>query len=529
MVEPLARVLVVDDDPASQSFLEIALAKQGYQVVVAGDATEAERELAAGSIDSFSCVVTDYWMPDHTGLELLDWIKERDPSLATILVTAAGEREVMAQSLRSGAVDFLDKPIERGKLQSAVALAVARTRRQRHLTESASAAKELGRAQQRMLSLDASQGAERVEVWSYPKHEAGGDFFSRFRPEPDLLFCLLTDVSGHDLQAAYLSAYFQGMVRGLLTRGAPFEQIFPDFNRFLLEEWNQAEAVKRNHERLGASIAACALVIDFTRQTATVFTQGTPALVYLSPDGEARTVGETGGFPLGWFPEISARGVTCSTARGGAFCLWTDGLEELAEKQGVSPLSLAHGLREGRRLRQEPAWIRMAGDDILLAIIHLSQESPGSEHFWPLLSECYQGGQEGEIDQFQSYWRRSLMIALPELSEQRLHDCLLASREALLNAIKHGCGGRPEQHASFQVGYCAERQAVRVRVCDSGPGHHFDLGRHEQLAAEELAEEHRGLILIKHLASRVEFERNGACVVMEFSWPPPQASGPITI
>ena len=519
MNPPAKRVLVVEDDPVSRGFLEIALARQGYAVSVAGDVTEAEQQLSPAGIGAFSCVVTDYRMPGRTGLDLLAWIKESDPSLATILVTGESERHLIAESLRGGAMDFLDKPVDGNRLHAAVARAVERTSRDRHRAESEAAVMDFRRAQQRMLGVEALRNLGRVDVYHHPKHEAGGDFFSRFRPAPDLMFCLLTDVSGHDLQAAYISAYFHGLVRGLLARGTPIQEIFPDFNRFLLEEWSQADASQPRDTNVGASVAACAVLLDFGAQTATVLTQGTPAPIYIRPDGDAEAVGRSGGAPLGWFGELVPSGGLCSIARGGQFYLWTDGLEDLAEKKGVTAPSLAFAMQAAKEGFQPSPGFEAAADDILLARIHVSEPGPAEALYRPLIVECYHGGQTGDIDRLQALWQRSLTLAVPGLPESRLHDVLLASRESLLNALLHGCGGRPDRAAGFQAAYCPARQTLRVRVDDSGPGHHFDLAGQERLAAHEPPEKHRGLMLIHRLAGNLAFERDGAGVLMDFDWP----------
>jgi CheY-like chemotaxis protein/anti-sigma regulatory factor (Ser/Thr protein kinase) len=517
-MNPASRILVVEDDPISRSFLQFALRKQGYDVAAAENATDAWGALSPADIRTFDCVLTDYRMPDNTGLELLSWIQQRDPSLATIIITAEGEKHLVTESLRGGATDFLDKPVALEKLHSAVAAAIRRTHRQRHLDESEAAVKTLGRAQERMLGTEPGGGPVRVEVCFHPKHEAGGDFFSRFQPTADHFGCLLTDVSGHDLQAAFISAYFQGIVRGMLERAAPMTEIFATFNRLLLEEWNQLGAASGEPAGIKASVAACAITIDAVAQTATVLAHGMPAPIYWLPDGDARVVGENGGFPLGWFSELIFQNVVQTVAGGGAFCLWTDGLEQVAQENGVSELSLACALQAAKGRSQRLAEIDSAADDILLADVWLSPAHLMGEAFRPLLLEQYYGGQCGEIDQLQAYWRRSLLLAMPELPESRQHDVLLAAREALLNALKHGCGESPARLASFQIAGCSSRRTLRVRVNDSGPGHHFDLAHHQKLAAEELLTEHRGLILINQLSSRVDFKRNGAGVTMDFSW-----------
>jgi len=512
------RVLVVEDDPASLSYLQFALAKHGYAVVSAEDAASAREQLAPACIRTFDCVVTDYRMPDQSGLDLLAWIKGRDPALATIIVTAEGERGLIAESLRGGAVDFLDKPIDTEKLFAAVTRAVQQTWRQRHLADSESSVRELGRAQERMLGGEAARSPLRADVCFHPKHEAGGDFFSRFRPAPDKHFYMLTDVSGHDLQAAYISAYFQGVVRGMLEHEASMEEIFVSFNRLLLEEWNQVGEFGPQSSGIEASIAASAVLIDTTAQTATVLAHGMPAPVFWLPDGDAQLVGDSGGFPLGWFSNFSACGVVHPIPGGGSFCLWTDGLEDAAGKKGVSELSLAWALQRAKICGTKFAEIDFAADDILLADIYFSSSLSAPESFRPLILDQYHGGQSGEIDELQSIWRRSLQLVVPELPEARLHDVLLSSREVLLNALLHGCGSRADQKASFQAAYCPSLQTIRVRVCDPGPGHQFNLTVHEERAARELAEDHRGLILVRHLADNMSFRRNGASVTMDFNW-----------
>jgi len=404
------------------------------------------------------------------------------------------------------------------KLYAAVARAVAQTGHRRELAQSETAVREIGLTQKRMLDANTSRCREILQLHYYPKHEAGGDFFTHFQPRPDQLYCVLTDVSGHDLHAAYVSAYFQGFVRGLSKRGATMEEVCADFNRFLLEELNNTCALPRG---TGAetSMAVCAVLFDFTAKTATVFTQGTPAPVYLPADGGAQLLGESGGAPLGWFPALALRGTVHSIADGGSLYLWTDGFEDLAERQEVSVLSLAYAVRLARDQAKPLPCLASAKDDVLLAVIHLSAENRTSRAWWPVLAERYHGGQSADIDLLQACWRRSLALALPELPEAQLHDVLLASREAVLNALQHGCGGSAHRKADFQVAYNAAQRAVRVRVEDPGPGHEFDLIRHERLLERELVEVHRGLILVKHLASHLRFERKGATVVMDFGVP----------
>ena len=511
------RVLVVEDDPMCLNLFEVTLTKQGHQVVLAGNSAEAKRLLTSVGSGNLECVLTDYRMPEENGLELLRWIREHDPDLATIMVTAEGEKDVVAASLRGGAVDFLDKPIALERLHFAVARAIELTLRQRHSKRSGTAVRGLRQTQDRLLEGADANAWVRRELCFHPKQETGGDFFNQFRLGPNQFLYLLTDVSGHDLQATYLSAYFQGVVRGLLQRAVPLAEILDTFNRILHEDRCQTGAGGGTPSGLSASVAVCAIRLDLDASSATVWTHGTSAPMYWLPDGRALAVGPTGGFPLGWFPELTTQSAVQQFVRGSSFCVWTDGLAELAAKLRVSDLSLACALLRARRLGLRPDFVELAADDILVADLHVETDISGTPFYRPLVLETYEGDRAHEVDEQQAHWRRSLELALPELSAATLHDVLLASREALLNALLHGCRQQAGQRVSFAISAWLETGSVRVRVDDPGPGHDFDVGSVERQGQESLVTAHRGLILMKNLALRLETERGGASVTMDFA------------
>jgi response regulator RpfG family c-di-GMP phosphodiesterase len=103
--EPLARVLVADDDPAIRKALRIIL--RGYEVLEAGDGAEALRQLEAHGAD---LVLSDLQMPSVGGLELLRRVKLSDPTTAFIILTGAGTVDNAVQALRLQADDYLVKP-----------------------------------------------------------------------------------------------------------------------------------------------------------------------------------------------------------------------------------------------------------------------------------------------------------------------------------------------------------------------------------------------------------------------------------
>ena len=506
---------MVEDDLVAQMVLRTTLHEHGYAVTAVASAEAAQEQLGIQGFDYFDCVVTDHWMSGLTGLELIEWINAEDANLATIMITATSDKDIVTESLRRGVMDFLEKPVSLQKLFSAVARAVGRTQLQRQMLRSDSAVKDLGRAQLWMAQTGQPVGKLQVDICLHPKLEAGGDCLGHFQISPEQYCCILTDVSGHDLQAAYISAYFQGVFRGMLQRSAPLAEIFAYFNDFLVYEWNQGEQLKAKNS-VGTSLAATAVLLDSRRQTASVLICGAPAPIYVLPDGRARVMGDNSGPPLGWFPHIDIETSVHPTQRGGAIYLWTDGLNDLAEAQGLHPLCLAFALRRAKEKSAAAPWLDDAADDILCSTIHLPHEEQPERPLEPLIVEPYRGDQVADIDAVVADWRRNLKFAFPGINDTTEYNILLASREALLNALIHGCRRQAEKVVLFQMTYHPARDAVRIHVDDPGNGHEFDFTAHEEQTEVELIDEHRGLIFITNLAQSVKFERDGASLTLDF-------------
>jgi DNA-binding NtrC family response regulator len=105
---PKERVLIVDDEANARTALAELLRDEGYAVETAADGFKALPKLEEFAPD---VVVTDLKMPGLSGLELMDKVRERDPSCITIVMTAFGAIETAVQAMRQGAADYLTKPV----------------------------------------------------------------------------------------------------------------------------------------------------------------------------------------------------------------------------------------------------------------------------------------------------------------------------------------------------------------------------------------------------------------------------------
>lgn len=512
-----SRILLVDDQPTMLMFMEALLTKHGLEVTTAADVKDAQEKIQAAGFGAFDSVVTDYTMPGQNGLDLLRWIGGHDTCLSVIIVTAESERQIVAESLREGACGFLDKPVTPKIFYDTVERAVGATRHKRRQLATEAAVREVARVQHMMLDADTDTRNSKPEIDTFfrPKAEAGGDFLNHFVIGQHNHLVLLTDVSGHDLKAAFISAYFQGIVRGMLESQASVPKVFEFFNGFLLREWNSESASSRT-SAVSASIAVGSVLLDPREQRATVLTSGSPLPVYLSPDGRGRIVGEEGSAPLGWFPENPVKVASLPIDEGGAFFMWTDGLEAFAEEQQISAPALATLLLLAQHnLRTVPDFSSQQ-DDILVTRVALPDVHEKGEGFLPLLVEEYHGEQLKQIDALQVFWTRSLLFCLPDITPDDTFNVILAAREAVLNALQHGCAGRADRHAQFGMSFCPAKNLLRVFVSDAGPGHHFDLKQHQVAAAPELIDKHRGLVMIHNLVNKVVVERNGASLTLDF-------------
>lgn len=108
-----ARVLVVDDDRAVRTVLQVNLSKHGMEVELAPTVAQA---LAILHERAFDVVLTDVRMPGGTGLELLAQIKKSWPDTQVVVMTGYGSVEDAVAAIKAGAADYIIKPIAREEL-----------------------------------------------------------------------------------------------------------------------------------------------------------------------------------------------------------------------------------------------------------------------------------------------------------------------------------------------------------------------------------------------------------------------------
>lgn len=106
-------ILIIDDEEAQRNILKGYLEKKDYKIFAASSGTEGIEIIRKNLID---IVLSDYKMPDKTGLEVLEIVKEINPEISFVILTAYGTIENAVKAMRLGAFDYISKPVDLDEL-----------------------------------------------------------------------------------------------------------------------------------------------------------------------------------------------------------------------------------------------------------------------------------------------------------------------------------------------------------------------------------------------------------------------------
>jgi DNA-binding NtrC family response regulator len=116
-------ILIVDDEASIRESLQTLLELEGFTVETAATGEEGLAKIAEQPMD---LVLLDFALPDRNGLEILRDIRDRDPDLGVIMITAYGTVENAVAAMQAGATNFIQKPWDNEKLVADVRAVVAR-------------------------------------------------------------------------------------------------------------------------------------------------------------------------------------------------------------------------------------------------------------------------------------------------------------------------------------------------------------------------------------------------------------------
>ncbi|WP_028573603.1 response regulator [Desulfonatronovibrio hydrogenovorans] len=113
----MRKILVIDDEKPTLSMFQLFLKVYGYTVFTAENGEEG---LKIFQKEKPSMVITDIKMPGMDGLEVLKKIKELSPKTEVIIITGHGDVDLTLEAMNLNATDFINKPIQKKALDSAL-------------------------------------------------------------------------------------------------------------------------------------------------------------------------------------------------------------------------------------------------------------------------------------------------------------------------------------------------------------------------------------------------------------------------
>jgi len=106
-------ILIIDDEETQRNVLKGYLNKKGYTIYSASSGNEGVHLVRNNLID---IVISDFKMPDKTGLEVLEEVKQINPEISFVILTAYGSVENAVKAMRLGAFDYMSKPVDLDEL-----------------------------------------------------------------------------------------------------------------------------------------------------------------------------------------------------------------------------------------------------------------------------------------------------------------------------------------------------------------------------------------------------------------------------
>ncbi len=106
-------ILIVDDEQTQREVLAGYLRKKGYHILSADSGDEGIKLVKQNAVD---IILSDFKMPDKTGLEVLEQVKKINPEISFVIITAYSTVETAVKAMRMGAYDYISKPVDLDEL-----------------------------------------------------------------------------------------------------------------------------------------------------------------------------------------------------------------------------------------------------------------------------------------------------------------------------------------------------------------------------------------------------------------------------
>jgi phosphoserine phosphatase RsbU/P len=346
------RILVVEDDPVQRLVLVSLLNKHGHEVIAVSDGAAGWEALRHST---FNIVFTDWMMPGMSGLELIQ--KIRSTSLGcyvyAIVCTSRSSRADLVEGLKSGADDYIEKPVHADELlvrlaagERVIDLERRLEEENRKLEESNKSLKSAyqtirddldaaARMQRSLLPAPGTIHGIHCDSLFLPASVVAGDVFNCFSVGPHSVGFYLLDVSGHGIPAAMLSVTLSKVLTTRPEASSPLVQQTHGHSTYTVRPPHEAlsEVNDRFQDQGDMYFTMIYGVLDTDSGCLQLAQAGHPAPILLRKDKPAEPLGN-GGFPLGMLPDRTFDPLEYHIEEGDRLFLCSDGILECNNLEG---------------------------------------------------------------------------------------------------------------------------------------------------------------------------------------------------
>ncbi len=317
-------ILLVEDDAGDALLVREALATAAPELEL------RETGTLAGALDQlpdgFACALLDLGLPDASGIEAVQRLRELAPALAVVVLTGRDDEQLGIEALGAGAQDYLVKgQVEPELLARAIRYAIERRRAElseRELLEARLQARENARLERGLLptALIADPALQLTADYRPGRRRAllGGDFYDAVELDDGSVHLMIGDVCGHGPDEAALGACLRAAWRALTLASHPPQEVLATLHRML------------PHERHEPDVFAtlCTIEVAPDRGAANVRVAGHQAPILIDANGVSVVDVPTGAPPLGIFEQSEWPAHRQRLAAPWTLLLYTDGLVE---------------------------------------------------------------------------------------------------------------------------------------------------------------------------------------------------------
>lgn len=344
------KALIIDDSQADVDFVKGVLKKAGPDHVFK-PVWESNPSTALGRLaqETFDLVLLDYHMPAMSGLDMLAKIREAHHALPVIMLTGMGNEAVAVEAMKRGAQDYLRKDqLTVHELTRAVITALERKRledelaeRRRALEQDLRMARELQQAflPQSFPHFAPQQPPDSAGIRFYHRYSptlaVGGDFFDVLPINEHSVGVFVSDVAGHGMQAALVTAVLRTLIEELKDEAGEADRFLAQVNAGL----------NRILRQMTTPIFATAfyLKMDLDAKLATFSSAGHPPQLHLRRKHHEVTRlhdQSKAGPVLGLTEDAVYPSRSVNVDDEDVFLLFTDGIVEVPNEEG-EPFGIA--------------------------------------------------------------------------------------------------------------------------------------------------------------------------------------------